>query len=285
MSLLVHFNEVKKTLGTFSLQDISFALPKGYILGVIGENGAGKTSLLHLLLGLYRKDSGEISVLGMDYDSKEKEIKNEIGFVLVDELFNQEFTLAQNGDVFGKYYERYDKKVFLYYCKEFDLDCKKKLKRLSKGEKLKFQFAFALAHDPKLLVLDEPTANFDPKFQKKFREILTKFVRDGEHSVILATHLTTDLDQIADYILFMEKGRMLFYMDKESLYDKYRMVTGEDYKINLLKGEQIVYKEKGQYSSRALIRHHKWNNYDALQVRVPTIEEMMYYIVKGGYHV
>lgn len=282
---MVLFEAVSKKLGTFELKDISFELPKGYILGIIGENGAGKTSLLNLLLGLYKKNGGEISILGMGYENEEKEIKNEIGFVLVEDLFNGELSLIQNGDVYGKYYEKYDRNTFLQYCQEFELDSRKKLKVLSKGEKLKFQFAFALAHDPKLLVLDEPTANFDPKFQKKFREIITKFVSDGEHSVILATHLTMDLDQIADYILFMKKGNVLFYLDKERLNEKYRLVCGEDYKINLLKKEKIVYKEKGQYSSKALIRHHRWNSYDGLEVRIPTIEEIMYYIVKGGYYV
>lgn len=282
---MVVFCDVKKKIGTFELKHISFELPKGYIMGLIGENGAGKTSLLNLLLGLYEKDSGEISILGMKNEEHENEIKNEIGFVLVDDLFTGELSLIQNGDMYGKYYEKYDRNLFLQYCREFELDSKKKLKMFSKGEKLKFQFAFALAHDPKLLVLDEPTANFDPRFQKRFREIITKYVSDGEHSVILATHLTTDLDQIADYILFMRKGNVLFFLDKESLNEKYRLVSGDDYKINLLKKEKIVYKEKSQYYSKALVCHHRWNCYDGLEVRIPTIEEIMYYIVKGGYYV
>ena len=283
--MMVQFEKINKKVGSFELKEISFELPKGYILGIIGENGAGKTTLLNILLGLYRCDCGDVLIQGKDYKTQEKEIKNEIGFVLVDDLFDLELSLIQNGDLYGKYYERYDRNLFLQYCEEFDLDPSKKLKRLSKGEKLKFQFAFALSHHPKLLVLDEPTANFDPRFQKKFREIITKFVSDGEHSVILATHLTMDLDQIADYILFMNKGKVLFCLDKETMNEKYRIVSGEDYKINLLKKEKVVYKEKGQFVSKALIRHHKWNNYSELQVRIPTIEEIMYYIVKGGYHV
>lgn len=283
--MLVHFNGVNKKIGRFALKNISFELPKGYILGIVGENGAGKTSLINILLGLYSQDCGEVLIDDMDYEEQDKKIRNEIGFVLVDDLFDLQLSLIQNGDLYGKYYEKYERNLFLQYCKEFELDSSQKLKRLSKGEKLKFQFAFALAHHPKLLVLDEPTANFDPKFQKKFRELITEFVSDGEHGVILATHLTTDLDQIADYVMFMNKGNILFYLDKETMNEKYRIVSGEDYKINLLKKEKIVYKEKGKYISKALVRHHKWNEYGELDVRIPTIEEIMYYIVKGGYYV
>ena len=283
--MMVHFNKVNKKIEKFMLKDISFDLPKGYILGIVGENGAGKTSLINILLGLYKNYDGEVLIDGMDYKKQEWDIKNEIGFVLVDDLFDKDLSLIQNGDQYGKYYENYERNKFLQYCEEFGLDYSKKLKKMSKGEKLKFQFAFALSHNPKLLVLDEPIANFDLIFQKKFREIITGFVSDGQHSVILATHLTTDLDQIADYVFFMNKGKMVFYWDKETMNEKYRMVSGEDYKINLLKKEKIVFKEKGQYSSKALVRHHRWNEYSELEVRIPTIEEIMYYVVKGGYHV
>lgn len=283
--MMVRLNAVNKKIGSFELKDISFELPKGYILGIVGQNGAGKTSLINILLGLHKCDRGEVLIDAMDYKKQEKDIKNEIGYVLVEDLFDTELSLIQNGNLYGKYYEKYEKNLFLHYCEEFALDSSKKLKKLSKGEKLKFQFAFALSHHPKLLVLDEPTGNFDSMFQKKFQEIITSFVSDGEHSVILATHLTTDLDKIADYVMFMNKGQVLFCWDKETMNEKYRMVCGEDYKINLLKKEKIVFKEKGQYASKALVRHHKWNEYSELEVRIPTIEEIMYYIVKGGYHV
>lgn len=283
---MLTLEHVNKKIGSFELKDISMELPKGYIMGLIGQNGAGKTSLLYLILGLYKQNTGEISVLGMNYEMNEREIRDGLGFTLVDELFYGDLSLKQNADMFGKYYKNYDARQFAEYCKEFELDELKKLKKLSKGEKLKFQFAFALSHAPKLLILDEPTANFDPQFRKKFMQVITKFVSDGEHSVILATHLTTDLDQIADYIMFLHKGEMLFYMDKESLNDAYRMVGGEEYKINLLKKEKIIYKEKGQYGSKALVRHSRLNRYDgSLQVSTPTLEEIMYFIVKGGYHV
>lgn len=273
---------VEKKLGNFHLTDISFQLPKGYIMGLIGPNGAGKTSLLYMMLGLYALDEGKITVNGLDTAKQEAAAKEQIGFVLTEELFCSQMSLKENANMYGKYYSEYEEELFLKYCSRFSLDFHKKLKKHSKGEKLKFQFAFALSHHPKLLILDEPTANFDPAFRDSFFKILTDFVRDGEHSVILATHLTKDLDRIADYVTFLNGGRLEFSMDKEKMADSYRLISGEDYKINLLPKEEMVYKEKGKYASKALVRKSKWSVYDKeLQVDIPTIEDIMYFTLKG----
>lgn len=184
---MLKLNNVSKKFPNFSLQDISFELPKGYIMGLIGENGAGKTTILNHILGLYQPNSGTITIDGMTYREQEKQIKNRLGYVLTDEIFGGELTLVENANMYGKYYEHYKQPIFHEYCRRFQLEETKKFKHLSKGEKLKFQFAFALSHQPKLLVLDEPTANFDPDFRKEFLQILTEFVSDGEKSVLLAT--------------------------------------------------------------------------------------------------
>ena len=184
--------------------------------------------------------------------------------------------------MYGKYYEKYETDIFLQYCKRLQLEEAKKYKQLSKGEKLKFQFAFALAHQPKLLILDEPTANFDPEFRKEFLSILTEFVSDGEKSVLLATHITEDLDRIADYVTFLHKGEVKFSMDRKTLEQSYRLVSGEDYKINLINKERIIFKEKGKYGSKALVMHRRFSNYsDGVQVEIPGIEDIMYYMLKG----
>ena len=283
---MVEVNLVDKKIGNFALHHMSFSLPAGYILGIIGRNGAGKTRLLHLLMGLYKQDAGVINVFGMNYEDAEKKIKNNIGYVLAEELFCNDITLQENGNLFGKFYDCYEYDVLQRFCERFGLDMKKKLRHLSKGERLKFQFAFALSHNPKLLILDEPTANFDPEFREEFFSIISEFVQDGMHSVILASHLTQDLDKIADYVLMLDKGRVVFYQDKETLGEAYRLVGGEDYKINLISKDKVVYKEKGEYGSKALVRHSKYREYDeALSIHRPTIEEIMYYIIKGGGHV
>lgn len=280
---MVRFENVDKQLGDFFLQNIHFELPPGYIMGLIGENGAGKTSILNLMLGLYHPDAGNVKVFGCDYREEESRIRNQIGYVLAeDDLFWENLRLDDNANLFGKYYEHYDQNRLHAYCDDFDLDLKKKWRELSAGEKLKFQFAFALSHQAKLLILDEPTANFDPEFRKQFLHMITSFIKNGDCSVILATHQLQELDQIADYITMIHCGKLVFSMEKEILTERFRIVKGEDYKINLLRQEQVIYKETKEYASSALVRRRKIDMYDpALAVSVPTMEEILYCFVKS----
>lgn len=281
--MLVELKEVNKRLGNFTLEEISLELPEGYICGLIGPNGAGKTSLLHLILGLYRPDSGEIIVDGKTYSEAEEEIHELIGTVLLDDLFEGTLTLHQNAEDYGRFYRNYSSAVLEQYLNRFGLEGNRRYKELSKGEKLKFQFAFALSHEPKLLILDEPTGNFDPSFREEFFTVLKEFIADGQKSVILSTHLTEDLDRMADYILYLEKGRPVFNGDIEELHDTYRLVVGEKYKIKLLRQEDVIHMEEGEFGTRALIRHRQRNLYDAsLTVTIPTIEELMYFMTKRG---
>ena len=279
--MMLQLKDVSKRLGNFHLRNISLELPEGYIMGLIGPNGAGKTTLIHLILGLYHPTDGEIWIDGMNYRNNEREIRELIGTVLLEELFERGMTLRQNADHYGQYYKAYDMRVFEEYIERFELTSNRKYGALSKGEELKFQLAFALAHAPKLLILDEPAGNFDPEFRTQFFEVLKEFIADGTRSVIISTHLTEDLDRMADYITYLEKGKCLMATDIEELRESYRLITGETYKIKLLPRENIVHMEEGAYGTRALVRHHRRVNYDAaLTVMVPSIEELMYFMTK-----
>lgn len=279
---MLEIQGLEKKLEGFTLQDVNIELPKGYIMGLIGENGAGKTTLLNLILGLYKPTKGQIIIDGMTYENQEKEIRNLLGYVLVDDVFSGEMKLIEQADMYGKYYDNYDRTLFLEYCKRFELEEKKKYKKLSKGEKLKFQFAFALAHKPKLLILDEPTANFDPEFREEFLQIITEFVANGENSVLLATHMTEELDRFADYITFLHKGNVKFSVERSELESKYRLVSGEDYKINLIKKERVIHKEKGKYATTALVEHTNHSFYSPeLDINVPSVEDIMYHMIKS----
>ena len=280
--MLLEVKDVSKRLGSFKLKNISFELPEGFILGLIGPNGAGKTSLIHLILGLYEPDEGEILIDGQNYHEHEINIREKLGTVLLEDLFEGGYTLKENGSLYGNYYKNYSEETLLRYLERFHLDPTRKFKQLSKGEKLKFQFAFALSHDAKLLILDEPTGNFDPGFRAEFFEVLKEFIADGQRSVILSTHLTEDLDRLADYICYLEKGETIFTGDIETLRDKYRLVCGEEYKIKLLRPEDIIYLERGELTNRALVINRPSRLYDALKVTVPTIEELMYFMTKRG---
>lgn len=282
---MMKLEQIKQAYSSFQLGEISMEIPKGYIIGMLGENGAGKSTLLKIMLGYQKPDSGKVIFDGQELwasEQNQKDVKNQLGFVLNEELFSSYNTLLDNGLRYGKYYSRYDHSKLQQYLQEFGLDGRRKYGKLSRGEKLKFQFAFALAHDPKVLLLDEPLGSFDMAFREKFLKNLTRFVEDGEHSVILVSHLTQELDQIADYIALIHKGKLMDFSDIESLREKYRLVSGEKNKIDLLEKDSVIYQEEGTYSTKALVKHAPANSYDKeLEVEVPTLEDIFYYRIKG----
>ena len=278
----IEVDQLNKKLGSFSLSQISFTLPEGYICGLIGRNGAGKTSLLHLLSGVYKQDQGTILIGGKAYGEKSREILDEIGLVLQEPLFDQAETLYHNACFYGSYYKRFDLELMREYLNRFGLMEKTHYGRLSKGEQLKFQFAFALSHQARLLLLDEPTGNFDLRFREEFLCLLKEFISNGKNSVILSTHVTGGLDKVADYILYLQKGKLRLFADVETLRDSYRMIQGEGYKIRLLKKDRILYQEEGVFGTRALVTAGRNSHFDkSLQVWKPTLEELMYGLEKG----
>ena len=276
---MIDCNNVSKRFTSFSLKNITFNRPAGYICGLIGENGSGKTTLINILSGLYSYD-GEVRISGRDYCNHEYDIKQDIGVVVHGDIFEAKESLISNGNYFGRFYKKYSKNLLENYLERFNLNDKKKYKELSKGEKLKFALAFALAHEPRLLLLDEPGANFDIEFRKEFNSLLREFIIDGTRSVILSTHIISDVETFADYILFLKNGEQVLFGDVETIREKYRMVSGEKYKIKLLK-DRIIYLEEGRISCNALVKHDKQGYDRELKVWEPGIDELMYYIGKG----
>ena len=276
---MIDCNNVSKRFTSFSLKNITFNLPAGYICGLIGENGSGKTTLINILSGLYSYD-GEVRISGRDYCNHEYDIKQDIGVVVHGDIFEAKESLISNANYFGRFYKKYSENLLENYLERFNLNDKKKYKELSKGEKLKFALAFALAHEPRLLLLDEPGANFDIEFRKEFNSLLREFIIDGTRSVILSTHIISDVETFADYILFLKNGKQVLFGDVETIREKYRMVSGEKYKIKLLK-DRIIYLEEGRISCNALVKHDKQGYDKELKVWEPGIDELMYYIGKG----
>ncbi len=280
---MIKLENIHKLIGTFSLRDISAEIPKGYITGLIGRNGCGKTTLLYVLLGLYKPDEGVVSFGedGKQYRTHEQEIKEEIGVVLQERLYDNDRSLWENGCFYGSFYKNFDKAYFKNCLEKYSLDPNKKYKHLSKGEEFKFQFVFALAHRPKYLFLDEPTGNFDPEFRAIFLKALSEFIADGEHSVLLITHLTEDLDKLADYIIYMEDGKVLLEMDMESFRNHYRIVTGEPGYMKYFSPEDRIHMELGEFTAKALVRNRPDSSFDKNYiVSTPTLEEFMYFVSK-----
>ncbi|MDO5402905.1 MAG: ABC transporter ATP-binding protein [Eubacteriales bacterium] len=280
-----------KGFGRFRLEDISFKLPAGYIMGIIGENGSGKSTLLRCLLNIYKKDSGKVMIckennccVGFgeneyDLDKDEAGFKSEIAVVFEHSMYEEAMSGMDNARIVESVNAAFEMELFLKECEYWNINPKKKLKTLSKGMNMKFQMAMAIAASPKLLILDEPSANLDGESRKMFKKRLMDFVNDGTRSVLVSSHLTTDMEEIADYILYIHKGRVLMNDDKESLLDRYLIVSGEDYKIQLLPKKIIVGLEKNRLSTTALIEKSNIYKPDtALEVRRPRLEELMYYI-------
>lgn len=268
---------------TFRLQDISLYLPKGLICGLIGENGAGKTSFIKSLIGLHRLEQGNIYINGFNLAEKEAEIKDMLGLVLGECYFEQNMTLEQIGIFYGELYSKFDMNQYLKYLLAFNMNRKQKLKKLSTGMKIKVQLAFALSHNAKFFVFDEPTAGLDREFREEFLDICTNLVSDGERSILISSHITEDLDRIADYIGYIQKGSLLFFDTKENLCDNFWIVKGEHYKCKLIPKKEVVYMEEGKYSTSAMVFAGRRAHIDnGLEKYRPNIREFMYYLVKGG---
>lgn len=267
----------------FQIEDITFHLPKGHICGLIGENGAGKTSLIRLLCGLYEAESGKIAIDGCSMTADEGEAKSKLGLVLDECFYDREMTLERIGYYYGGSYREFSMDQYLGLLSRFGLEKKQKCKTLSKGMSIKVQLAFALSHNAKCFLFDEPTAGLDKAFREEFIRICTDLVSDGERSILISSHITGDLDRIADYIGYIRRGKLLFYCTKEYLSDRFLIVRGEDYKCRLINKEAIVYMEKGEYATSAMVVHSKRFLIDKeLESHTPDIREFMYYFVKGG---
>ena len=282
MTPLLNIQHLDKTIGNFHLSDISLCLEPGYIFGLVGRNGAGKTTLLRTILNLYQKDSGSVVVDGFSMDTQEREAKDRIGFVLDEFLFEKKLSVETNGKLFGASYSQYDHALFTDLCKRFGLNLKQKTGRLSKGEKSRFQLAFALSHQAKLFLMDEPASGLDPLFRKELLSYMQELVEDGTRSILFSTHLTTDLDQIGDYIALMDQGQFFFNMDMESLRDRFLLVEGSRMQIDALKSDHILCKVHESFGSTALLECPEPGLTAGFQIHRPALHELIYYLQKGG---
>ncbi len=215
-----YVKNVKKNR-SFTLKNIDFTIEPGYIVGLIGCNGSGKTTLLHTILGVNRPDEGEIFVEGHNRVTDAYAAKQEMAFVMEQSLFPVGMSAVDIGKGFGPCYDAFDYQRFADLCARFQIPMKKPLKKLSTGMQLKVQLAFAMAREAKLYVFDEPSAGLDPVFRRELMDYFFEIVADGTKSIILSTHLTEELDRIADYILYIEDGEQRFFMEKEELTNQY----------------------------------------------------------------
>ncbi|WP_373446151.1 ABC transporter ATP-binding protein [Salinicoccus bachuensis] len=230
---------LEKDMGRFRLKDINLNIRKGYITGLIGENGSGKSTLIHHMLVLKKQDGGRISILDKDLEKEREELLNRIGLVFAEDRFPQNINPKRLNGLLTVYYDHWHADTFFAYLERFNVDATSKIKFLSTGEKVKLSIAIALSHDAELLILDEPTSNLDPTFRMELLNILQTLMTDEDVTILFSTHITTDLEKIADYIVMIDDGEVLFDMEKDVLFESYRKVKG-DRKIIDDAGELLI---------------------------------------------
>lgn len=237
---MLEVKKINKKFKHFSLQDITFSLPAGYIMGYVGQNGAGKTTTLNIITNLLKADSGEIRVNGMTYMQNPIGYKDVIGFIGDESYFPQEFRIKDLRKTLKDFYPSFQEEKFMEMVKLWELPEDKKIHEYSKGMKVKLMFAGVLSRDTKLLILDEATSGLDPVVRNDVLSLLQRYISDGERSVIFSTHILTDLEQIADYIFFINDGKMVMCDTKDEIIEKYVLVKGgledltKDLKKNLI---------------------------------------------------
>ena len=283
MKSVLELNKVSKNLMDFSLQEISFTLNKGTIMGFVGPNGAGKSTTIRCIMDLIHIDSGSIKLFEIDTSKELKKLKQRIGFVYDQDVYFEELSVKKNKNIISRFYEHWNDDIFHQYIHEFGVPLKKSVKHLSKGTKMKFALAIALSHHAELIIMDEPTTGLDPVFRKELLDILLKVIQDTDTSIFFSTHITTDLEQVADYITFILDGKIIFCKKTNELLEKYSLINGPKKLTELVKSANPISLKETELAFQAFFESKEINKFKLnteLTIQKPTLEEIIYYLVK-----
>ena len=269
-----------KRYSGFSLEDVSFTLPMGTITGLVGRNGAGKTTTLKGSLGTIHPDSGEIQIFGKP---RSREVMQEVGIVYDECCFSEVLTLRQINSVLSSVYHNWSSDLFYGMCERYGLPGNKKIKTFSRGMKQKLSITAAMAHSPKLLLLDEPTGGLDPVARNEILDDLWEVIEDGMHTVLLSTHITTDLDRIADRIIILSGGRIQIDENKDTLLEDYGILKGSPEQLSMVGKSDMLGLRKSTYFFEALCKERVQmaEKYPALTCDRTDIEQMLV-LMEGG---
>ncbi len=273
---ILSVKDLTKRYEKFTLNNVSFELEQGYIMGFIGRNGAGKTTTLKSILELVHKDSGVVEVLGKDYSQNELELKQEIGFMFGGVDYYAKSRIRTITDVVRRFYTHWDDEAYASYLRRFSIDQNKKIAELSGGMRVKYSLALALSHHAKLLILDEPTSGLDPVARDDLLELFQELIEDGQRSILFSTHITSDLEKCADFITYIQNGNILESRTKDDLIDAYRLVQGTREQLENALPVLIAHKEHA-FGFTGLIRTLNMKDVEGLQIGTPSIEDIMIY--------
>ena len=277
----IEMKNVNKALGDFAIQNLDFVLPEGCICGLVGENGAGKSTTIRLIMGALKADSGEISVLGTDVNSSEFiGTKQDIGVVLDDAFFPEVLNASQIRRIMRNTYVNWNDALFDSYIRDFSLPVTKPIKDYSRGMRMKLAIASALCHDAKLLVLDEATAGLDPIVRDEVLDMLNEFTRQEDHSILISSHIISDLEKLCDYIAFIHEGRLKFCEEKDALIEKYGIFAGTNAEFSTVDSSAVIYGESnGLGGVRAMVLREKIS--EGIQLEKCSVEDVILNTVKG----
>ncbi len=282
MNDYLEVRNLSKSFEDFQLHDITFTLPKGYIMGLIGPNGSGKTTTIKLILNMLKRTGGEVKILGFDNIANEQAAKRNLGVVFDSNYFSDEWKVTQVEKSVSAFYENWDTQKFSEILKRFHIQPSKKVKELSKGMQMKLMLACAFSYDAKLLILDEPTSGLDPVSRDELLHIVSEYIEDGEHSVLFSTHITGDLERVADYITYIRYGELFFSGGKDELIDSFRIVKGGREELSAEMSKKMLGIRNFSTGFEALVKTEDSKQFAHLNVEPATIDDIVVFTSRRG---
>lgn len=283
MENAIEIRHLTKDYGSFKLSDVSFCVPGGSIVGLIGENGAGKSTTIKCILNLIRRDAGEILLLGRDNIKDERLVKEDIGVVLDESTFHDTLKAPDVGKILRRVYKHWDSGLFQDYLRKFSLPADKYIKEFSRGMKMKLSIAAALSSRPKLLILDEATGGLDPVVRDEILDEFLNFIQDEDHAILISSHITSDLEKVADYVVYLHRGQVAIQGAKDELLEQYGRLVCSRADMAAVDDAFVVGRRTSQFGCEALIQNkEKFRRlYPGLTVDPVTLEEIIVFTVKG----
>jgi len=283
MSNALEVHNLHKTYGDFTLDSISFTLPAGYIMGFVGQNGAGKTTTIRCIFNMATRESGEIKIFGLDNVRDELAIKQELAAVFDEIFFVDTWRVREVEKALRGFYSGWDSRLYSEYIKKFELSPEKRVKELSRGMKMKLMLAVAMSHDAKLLIMDEPTSGLDPVARDELLNILREYIADGEKSVFFSTHITSDLDRIADYITLIDHGKIFYTGTKDGLIEHFCIVKGSKTDLTDDMKKKIIGLSITSAGFTGMLPSSELKGLPSgIVTESPAIDEILVHISKGG---
>lgn len=282
MNDYLEVRNLSKSFEGFQLHNITFTLPKGYIMGLIGPNGSGKTTTIKLILNMLKRTSGEVKILGFDNIANEQEAKRNLGVVFDSNYFSDEWKVSQVEKSVSAFYENWNTQKFSEILERFHIQPFKKVKELSKGMQMKLMLACAFSYDAKLLILDEPTSGLDPVSRDELLHILSEYIEDGEHSVLFSTHITGDLERAADYITYISYGELFFSGGKDEFIDSFRIVKGGREELSADLSKKMLGIRNFSTGFEALVKTEDLKQFAHLNVEPAAIDDIVVFTSKRG---